>query len=87
MVHERVTNGEPKPERATNLSLGAAVVATINAIMAVVVNFGLNLNAQQQTSIQGLVNAIVLLVIAGSHVYGQVTAERERWSHLNGPES
>jgi hypothetical protein len=36
MVHEIVTNGEPKPDRATNLSLGAAVVATVNAIMAVV---------------------------------------------------
>jgi hypothetical protein len=85
MVHERVTNGEARPDRATNLSLGAAVVATVNAIMAVVVNFGLNLNAQQQSSIQGLVNAIVLLVIAASHVYGQITVERERWSHLDDP--
>jgi hypothetical protein len=85
MTRGTVTNGEPHPERATNLSLGAAMVAFVNAMLALVVSFGLDLSAQQQASIQGAVNALVLLVIAGSHLYSQVTIERERWSHLDPP--
>lgn len=79
------TETAPNPQRATNLSLGAALVALVNAFLALVVSFGLDVSAQQQASIQGVVNALVLVVIAGSHVYSQVTAERERWSHLDGP--
>ncbi len=76
----------PRPERATNLSVGAAIVAFANAVQTVIVSFGLHLSAQQEASVTGVVNATVLLVIAVSHVYGQITAERERWTHLNGPD-
>jgi hypothetical protein len=85
MVREAVTNGDAKPARATNLSLGAAIVAFANAAMQLVVSFGVPVTTAQAASIGVVVNSLVLLVIAGSHVYGQVTAERERWSHLDPP--
>jgi hypothetical protein len=74
---------EGDPHRATNLSVGAAVVAFVNAILAAVVNFGIPLSTQQQSAITGVVNAFIILAIAGAHLYGQLTAEHDSLARLD----
>lgn len=76
----------PNTKRATDFALGATIVAAVNSVLALVISFGVNLTASQQVEIAQVVNALVLLVVAASHAYGQLTAERSRWTHLNGPE-
>lgn len=72
--------------RATSLSLGAAFVAALNAMMSLFVSFGFDLNAAQQASISTVANSLVLLVLAAVHTYGQYVQENDRWSHLDGPD-
>lgn len=81
-----LTQQPPNQRRATDLSLGAAIVAVVNAFVALAISFGVNLSPQQQTEITSLVNAVIILVVAGSHFYSQLQQERERWSHMDSPE-
>lgn len=86
MTHESLVTGSPRPDRATNYSLGAAFVALVNAILQTLIAFGLDLTAEQSAAIGVVVNAFLIFGIALTHVYLSITAERERWTHLNGPE-
>ncbi len=46
------------------MTLSAAVVAFVNAVLAVIVNFGVSLTETQTGSITVLVNAGIVLIVA-----------------------
>lgn len=77
---------EGDAHRSTNLSLSAAIVAFVNAVLSAIINFGIPLSSAQQASITSVVNAAIILVLACVHLYGQITAEHDRWSHMDGIE-
>jgi hypothetical protein len=83
MTRRLNANGDPAP-RPPVLPLTAAVIAFGNAVTAAVVAFGLELDALQQASITGVLNACVILFLASSHTYRAWKHDRARWSHLNG---